>query len=33
VADSAICVGIGLMAFELLLKDHKKLKSGEGPRA
>jgi signal peptidase II len=25
IADSAICVGIGLMAFELLVKDHKKL--------
>jgi signal peptidase II len=29
IADSAICVGIGLMAFELLFKDHKKLKSGD----
>ena len=26
IADSAICVGIGLMIFELLVKDRKKLK-------
>ena len=27
VADSAICIGIGLMAFDLLIRDRKKLKS------
>ena len=26
VADSAICIGIGLMAFDLLIRDRKKLK-------
>jgi signal peptidase II len=26
IADTAICIGIGLMAFELLFKDHKALK-------
>lgn len=29
IADSAICIGIGLLALELLFKDHKLLKSGE----
>jgi signal peptidase II len=27
VADSAICIGIGLMAFDLFIRDRKKLKS------
>ena len=26
IADSAICIGIGLMAFEMLIRDHKKSK-------
>jgi signal peptidase II len=30
IADSSICIGIGLMAFELLWWDHKKLKKGIG---
>jgi signal peptidase II len=30
IADSAICIGIGLMAFELLIWDHKKSKKGIG---
>jgi signal peptidase II len=32
IADSAICVGIGLMALELLLHDHKKKKSDRDSR-
>jgi len=28
VADSAICLGIGLMAFELLIRDHKRKSTG-----
>ncbi|HSB05343.1 MAG TPA: signal peptidase II [Thermodesulfobacteriota bacterium] len=30
IADSAICIGIGLMAFELLIGDHKRSKGGIG---
>lgn len=30
IADSAICIGIGLMAFEILIWDHKKKKKGIG---
>ena len=28
IADSAICIGIGLMALEMLFWDHKKSKKG-----
>ena len=28
IADTAICIGIGLMAFELVFKDHRMLTSG-----
>ncbi len=28
IADSAICIGIGLLAYQLFIRDHKKLKSG-----
>ena len=31
VADSAICVGIGLMAVEILLRDHKKNPRSQAP--
>ena len=30
IADSAICIGIGLMAFELLIWDHKKSREKKG---
>ena len=31
IADSAICIGIGLMAVELLIRDHKKHPKSQAP--
>lgn len=33
IADSAICLGIGLMALEFLIQDHKKSTKSQGPNS